>query len=331
MEVFKRHNVGIYLLFSGLLGFALLLPVSCGQGPTTSDIKEFSLTAKEASWEVGPAQTLKAWTFNGQVPGPVLRAKEGDLVRVNFKNELPVATSIHWHGVDVLWQMDGVPNVSQKPVMPGETFTYEFTARPAGTRFYHTHGSGAGDEAVQMDMGLYGALIIERSEQTKYDRDYTIVLSERSSGEMSVENSAENGSEMMAMSGMFFMNGKVWPYTDPLIVKKGDRVRIRFINAGSMSTHPIHLHGHTFKIIAIDGNVLANPIERDTIPLTPGERYDIEFVANNPGVWLIHCHELHHADAGMATVVKYEGFEAVGQADMPSMPGVPTPHKMPGK
>lgn len=326
MGYLRRYGLG--LLATSLL--AILLQSSCSPGPAAGSSKEFSLIAREVLWEISPGQTIKAWAFNGMVPGPELRVKEGDQVRVTLKNELPVATSIHWHGVDVPWQMDGVPSVNQKPVMPGETFTYEFTARPAGTRFYHTHGSGAGDEALQMDMGLYGALIIERSEEAKYDRDYTVVLSEGSSGEMSMENSAENGSEMMAMSGMFFMNGKVWPDTDPLIVKTGDKVRIRLINAGSMSTHPMHLHGHTFKIIAIDGNLLANPVERDTIPLTPGERYDIEFVADNPGVWLFHCHELHHADAGMVMMVKYDGYEAIGSTEMPSMPGRPTPHQMPG-
>ena len=252
-----------------------------------------------------------------------------------------MASSIHWHGIDVPWTMDGVPGINQKPVAPGETFVYEFVAKPAGTRFYHTHGSGQGDEATQMDMGLYGAFIIEGKNEPKYDRDYTVLLSERAAalmgGAEGATTPAAGGHTMStpapppgpsgaatgphATGDAFFMNGKSWPATEPLRVKKGERVRIRLINAGSMSMHPMHLHGHSFKIIAVDGNPLPGGMRRDVVPMTPGERYDIEFVANNPGVWLFHCHDLHHADAGMATLVQYEGFQPVDKAGSPPAHG----------
>jgi len=312
-------------------GFLLGAPVSHAQ--TVAGVKEYALTAKVVPFRLASGKTVTAWTYNGQVPGPEIRVKEGDRVRIVLKNELPVASSVHWHGVDVPWTMDGPPGINQKAVKPGETFVYEFVAKPAGTRFYHSHGSGERDEALQMDMGLYGAFIIEARNEPKYDREYTVILSERLSTLMPWDDAAApspGGGHAMPMpapahgtgaSDTFFMNGKSWPEAEPLRVRKGERVRLRLINAGSMSTHPMHLHGHSFRIVAIDGNRLATPIVRDVVPVSPGERYDIEFVANNPGVWLFHCHELHHMDAGMAVLIQYEGYEPVSKVAPAPAPG----------
>lgn len=307
------------------LAACVLLGAGAAGARAEQEIKEFTLTAKEIPWTLTSGAVVKGWAFNGQIPGPEIRVKEGDRVRVIFKNELPVPSSIHWHGLHVPWTMDGPPGINQKPVKPGETFVYEFVARPAGTRFYHTHGSGQHDEALQMDMGLYGAFIIEARDEPRYDREYTIVLSERLStlmpweGKPAAPHGGHHGGAPQpsapvgghAAPDTFFMNGKSWPEAEPLRVRQGERVRIRLINAGSMSTHPMHLHGQSFRVVAIDGNRLETPIVRDVVPVSPGERYDIEFVADNPGVWLFHCHELHHMDAGMAALVHYAGYEPV--------------------
>ncbi len=290
-------------------------------------VREFTLTAKEMPLRLASGKVVTAWAYNGKIPGPEIRVKEGDRVRITFKNELRVASSIHWHGIHVPWTMDGPPGINQTPVKPGETFIYEFVAKPAGTRFYHTHGSGGRDEALQMDMGLYGAFIIEGRDEPKYDGDYTIVLSERPTtltpgdgmagplhGAVAPHATATGPAQAMGAADTFFMNGKSWPEAPPLRIKKGERVRLRLINAGSMSIHPMHLHGHSFRIVAIDGNRLETPIVRDVVPVSPGERYDIDFVADNPGVWLFHCHELHHMDAGMAMLIQYEGYEPVEKA-----------------
>jgi len=297
-----------------------LLAVRGADAQAPKGIKDFTLTAKEVPLTLASGTVAKAWAYNGQIPGPEIRVREGERVRITFKNELPVATSIHWHGIHVPWTMDGPPGVNQRPVQPGETFIYEFVARPAGTRFYHTHGSGQRDEALQMDMGLYGAFIIEGKREPKYDKEYSIVLSERLSTLGSGDAGSPHGAasapapalaHAMGTPDTFFVNGKSWPDAQPLRIKRGERVRLRLINAGSTSTHPMHLHGHSFRIIAIDGNRLGTPITRDVVTVSPGERYDIEFVADNPGVWLFHCHELHHMDAGMAVLVQYEGYEPV--------------------
>ncbi len=270
-------------------------------------VKEFTLTAEAINWEYVKGKTLVAWGYNGQIPGPEIRVTEGDKVKIIFTNKLPKATTVHWHGIDVPNDQDGVPGVTQKAIKPGETFTYEFTAKPAGTRFYHTHGGAAMvDEAEQLDMGLSGAFIIEPKNYAtnKPDREYTLILDEWETTGM--------GNSAGAMAGMaynlFTINGRAFPDTEPLMVKKGERVRIRMINGGTSTIHPMHLHGHQFKVVAVDGNPVPKvaQLTRNTQPIHPGETYDLEFIANNSGTWLFHCHELHHADSGMIAAVVYE-------------------------
>lgn len=275
-------------------------------------VREFQITARETNWMLGPDMPFEAWTYNGTVPGPEIRVKEGELVRIIFKNELSEATSLHSHGVDVPNRMDGVPGVTQEAVKPGETFIYEFIAKPAGTRFYHTHGNGEEmSEAEQLDRGLYGAFIIEpvdteagrqffEAQARPFDREYTLILDEWRGG--------PHGPHGAGDYSIFTINGKAWPATTPLKVKRGERVRLRFINAGTTAFHPMHLHGHQFEVVATDGNPVppGAQLTKNTITVMPGETYDIEFIADNPGVWALHCHELHHAGGGMVTLVVYE-------------------------
>lgn len=302
-------------------------------------VKEFRLTAEPIRWEYVEDKTILAWGYNGQIPGPEIRVTEGDRVRIVFTNKLPKATTIHWHGVDVPNDQDGVPGVTQKAIKPGETYTYEFIAKPAGTRMYHTHGGVAmGDEAQQLDMGLSGAFIIEPTGYQKPDKEYTLIFDEWQTvpmGEAREQHSSfllqqafahahmedNDHAGMMNMSVMmgqdhretmdynlFTINGRSFPDTEPIKVKRGERVRLRLINGGTSTIHPMHLHGHQFKIVAVDGNEVSPiaQLTRNTNTLHPGETYDIEFIANNPGTWLFHCHELHHADGGMIVPIVYE-------------------------
>ncbi len=290
-------------------------------------VKEFELTAEAVLWEYADGQTVMAWGYNGQLPGPEIRVTEGDRVRIRFTNKLPQPTSLHWHGLHVPFAMDGVPGLTQEPIQPGQSFVYEFEAKPAGTRFYHSHGSHHGDESVQIDMGLAGAFIVEpREGERSYDREMTLVISEHQLGEGSANLSAlgdhgahHAGGEHSSNYNLFTLNGRIYPDVKPFKVREGERVRMRLINAGSMSIHPMHLHGHTFEIVAIDGNDVPDVARqrRDVVTLASGERFDIEFVCDNPGVWLFHCHELHHAAMGMIMLVEYEGFE-VGASAQPA-------------
>ena len=255
-------------------------------------VKEFFLTVDEVMWDYGDGNPVYSWGYNAQLPGPDIRTVEGDRVRITVQNNLPEATTVHWHGIDLEWGADGVPGVTQDPIAPGETYVYEFTSKPAGTRFYHTHGSHHGDEAEQMDMGLAGAFIVDPVDFAAPDVDVTWVLTER------------------IRNGLFAIQGAVYPSVPPILVDEGDVVRVRMINAGSSTIHPMHLHGHQYRVVAVDGNPIPEvaQLTRNTQPILPGETYDVEFVADNPGLWLFHCHELQHAAGGMIAEVHYRGF-----------------------
>lgn len=255
------------------------------------DVKVFSLTAQPVRWPILKEVYVTAWTYNGTVPGPMIRVTDGDKVRITLKNELPEATSIHWHGLSVPNNMDGVPPFTQKAIEPGETFTYEFTASPAGTYMYHSHV----ETDKQIPIGLYAPFIIEPQtpEAVKPAVDEMLMLSEWTIG--------PDGETYptMPMAGAepnyFTINGKSFPDTKQITVKVGDVVRLRLATIGQF-THPMHLHGASFKIVATDGNPVpaAAQLTKDTIAVHPGERYDIEFTATNPGTWILHCHVLHH-------------------------------------
>jgi FtsP/CotA-like multicopper oxidase with cupredoxin domain len=311
----------------------------------TGNTKEFTLVAQEVDWELFPGTTVKAWTYNGSVPGPEIRVTEGDKVRITLVNQLPVPTTIHWHGIDVPNNMDGVPGLTQDAVQPGETYTYEFLATNPGTRWYHPHQ----DTSVQNPLGLYGSFIVEPqkppADAVHYDRDFTYVLSEWSTaltpsvaeGEASLPTSGPGAPQSKQLDfDYFLMNGKAGTGITGMTVHEGDRVRIRLINAGAL-VHTIHLHGHSFKIVATDGNPVppAAQLLKDSVTIGPSERVDVEVLADNPGVWMFHCHMQHHAENGMMTTFSYEGYSApvqngdhlqtMGMPGMATAPAAPAP------
>lgn len=259
-------------------------------GEVKDGVREFHLTAAPIAWPITDKQTVVAWAYNGQVPGPMLRVSPGEKIRVILTNNLPEATTIHWHGVDVPNNMDGVPGISQDPVKPGESFTYEFTVpNTPGTFWYHTHVNPDKQQAL----GLYGAFIIDGgTDKSQWDSEHTLML-----GEWTVRDGGNIPA--MPMEGMFpnyfTINGKAWDATEHITAKVGERVLLRLVGAGSFS-HPIHMHGAPFTIIAVDGHTLppAQRMVRDTITVNPGERYDIVWTPTRPGTWLLHCHISHH-------------------------------------
>ncbi len=254
------------------------------------DVKVFELTARPVRWEILDGVTVTAWTYNGTVPGPMLRVTKGDRVRVILKNALPEPTTIHWHGVEVPNAMDGVPGVTQDPIQPGETFIYEFVAKPAGTFMYHSHF----ESDTQVMLGLYAPFLIDPAEPEANPPDVDMVL-------MLSEWLVMDGQTYaaMPMAGMepnyFTINGKAFPAAETINVQAGQRVRLRLMSIGQF-VHPMHLHGQPFKIVATDGHPVpeAAQLTKDTVSVAPGERYDIEWVAAEPGQWMLHCHILHH-------------------------------------
>lgn len=286
-------------------GGFLVLRRACG----AAGLREIELVAKEVVWELAPGKTIKALTYNGQVPGPEIRVREGERVRIMLRNELTVPTTIHWHGVDVPNPMDGVPGITQKPVQSGETFLYEFEARPIGTRWYHTHL----DDEKQLDLGLSAPLIIEpvTGDPFPFDREYVLVLDDwaTGTGRPVPSTSAGTAGARGSMGGMmgsdvWTINGKQYPHTDSLRLRRGDRVRVRFNNM-SMEAHPMHLHGQSFKVLAVNGRRLSHPIVKDSVDVEAHMgSVDIEFTAHNPGDWFFHCHKPMHMEGGMITLAK---------------------------
>ncbi len=250
------------------------------------DVKVFNIACQDVQWETSPGMVFPAMTYNGIVPGPEIRITEGDQVRIVVKNEMAQSTSIHWHGVIVPNSMDGVTYVNQPPIKTGETFVYEFVAKNPGSHMYHSHHNAA----EQVSGGMLAPFIIEpkdKSREPAVDADYTLVLNDTTLG--------------------FTLNGKSFPYTQPIIAKLGQKIRIRYMNEGFM-IHPMHLHGIPQLVFAKDGWNLPVPYLVDTLNIAPGERYDVLVDCTDPGLWAFHCHILTHAESrhgmfGMVTVL----------------------------
>jgi FtsP/CotA-like multicopper oxidase with cupredoxin domain len=262
----------------------------------TGQTRRFELSVQETAWELLPGVTTAAVTFNGTVPGPEIRVTEGDTVEVAVTNALDEPTSIHWHGLHVPNDQDGVSGVTQDPIAPGETYTYRFTAPHAGTFMYHAHGPNSRE---QIDRGLYAPFIIDPpgGDAIGADKEVTLTIGNwmigDGAGEMPGMDMGDDASMSMEYD-YFTINGKSYPATEAIEVAQGELVRLRFLNP-SQTIHPMHLHGMDMAIIAKDGEPLPEPQRINTLDLAQGETYDVVFLADNPGTWVLHCHDLHHA------------------------------------
>jgi manganese oxidase len=254
------------------------------------DVKVFELVAEPIAHEIAPGLTIDAWGYNGRTPGPLIEVVEGDRVRFLVTNRLPEPTSVHWHGLFVPNGMDGVAGLTQRRIEPGETFRYEFTVRQHGTFMYHPHF----DEMVQMGMGLMGMFVAHPRTPAgpPADRDFAILLSEWA---VKPGTSRPDVSEMTEFN-VLTMNSKAYPATAPLVVRQGSRVRVRLGNLSATDHHPIHLHGHAFRVVATDGGEIpeAGRWPESTVLVPVGTTRTIEFVADAPGDWPFHCHMTHH-------------------------------------
>lgn len=253
-------------------------------------VKIYHLTAEDVFHEFAPGLRAHCWGYNGRVHGPTIEAVEGDRVRVYVTNKLQAPTTIHWHGVIVPSGMDGVGGVSQRTIRPGETFMYEWTWLQHGTFMYHSHH----DEMTQMGMGLMGMIVVHPRQPhgPRPDRDFAIMLSE---WEIKPGTYRPDTLEFAGFNTLT-MNARVYPGTDPLVAKMGDRVRIRIGNLSAMDHHPIHLHGYAFQLTETDGGVIPEAARwpETTILVPVGNTRTAEFVADNPGDWAMHCHMTHH-------------------------------------
>jgi FtsP/CotA-like multicopper oxidase with cupredoxin domain len=259
------------------------------------NVKVFTLRAEPVRTEFVPGRAVDAWGFNGSVPGPTIEITEGDRVRIIVENRLPEVFAPHWHGLEVPIEMDGMPGISQKPIPPGGSHTYEFTLNQNGTFFYHSH------MAMQEMMGMIGLFIIHPkvAHEPRVDRDFAFILQE---WWINPNNTIPN---TLAMEfNWLTMNGKAAPATTPIVVKRGERVRMRMVNMG-MDHHPMHLHGMQFVVTGTEAGRSDGPFTRreNTVLVGVAQARDVEFVATNPGDWMLHCHLPHHMMNQMATMV----------------------------
>jgi FtsP/CotA-like multicopper oxidase with cupredoxin domain len=253
------------------------------------DVKVFHLIAEPLVREFSPGFFVNCWGYNGSSPGPTIEAVEGDRVRILVTNHLKEPTTVHWHGIIVPNGMDGVVGLNQRGIPPGETFKYEFTLKQNGTFMYHPHA----DEMTQVAMGMMGFFIIHPkiAENPPIDRDFAIFMHE---WRIPMAAKTPDIFEMLDFN-LFTFNGAVFPSTESLVVKQGEKVRIRLGNI-MMNSHPIHLHGYEFTVTRHGAKRLPFSAQytASTISVAPGETRDIEFVADNPGDWALHCHKIHH-------------------------------------
>lgn len=328
----RREFLGLAGLSAGALalgGCGTLSGEQRGAGPP-SGVVDFELEAAPLELELG-GRKISTWGYNGGLPGPEIRLKEGETLRATVRNRLSEGTSIHWHGVPLPNKMDGVPGVTQEPTAPGGNFTYEFEAKAPGTYIYHSHSG------LQLDRGLYGPLIVEPKDETlSYDREFVLTLDDWLDGvnggtpEDALKDLESGGSTMDGMEGMgdmgdmgggngdapaetpqdvayplYLVNGK--PANEPkeLVVREGERVRIRLINPSGATIYRVALAGHRMTVTHADGQPV-EPVEAEVVRIGMGERYDVIVEADNPGAWQLAARVEGAEDVGRA-VFRYEG------------------------
>lgn len=288
-----------WILIACLISFSLfaeseiksVITPNVGSLPWTmdGDVKVFHLIAEPIRREFAPGFWVNCWGYNGSSPGPTIEAIEGERVRIFVTNKLNEPTSVHWHGIILPNGMDGVAGLNQWAIQPGQTFKYEFTLKQNGTFMYHPHS----DEMTQVAMGMMGFFIIhpKEEEEPPVDRDFAIFLHE---WRIPMGAKTPFPFEMLDFN-IFTFNSVLYPKMESLVVKTGQRVRIRLANV-MMSSHPIHLHGHEFTVTRKGAQrlPLSAQYTEVTINVAPGQTRDIELLADNPGDWAIHCHKSHH-------------------------------------
>ena len=249
--------------------------------------KTFRLSCEVVKREFLPGKWMDVWGYNGSMPGPTIECVQGDRIRVIVTNNLPEPTSVHWHGLELINDMDGVPGVTQDAIPAGKSFTYEFDMHQVGSFFYHSH------IAMQEAMGMVGWLIIHPkvAYDPVCDRDFGLIFQNFAI----LPNQTIPDSRSMEWN-WHTINGRSAPYTTPMLIKHGERVRVRLLNFSPEQHHPLHFHGHTFWLTATEGGRIPRSawLPRNNNLVGVGMVHEFEFVANNPGDWIFHCHMVHH-------------------------------------
>jgi FtsP/CotA-like multicopper oxidase with cupredoxin domain len=270
-------------------------------------VKVFKLVAEPVKRKIAPFKTIDVWGYNGSCPGPTIQVQQGERVRIIFENRLPESTSIHWHGLEVPIEQDGVPWISQKPIAPGEKYVYEFTVHQEGTFFYHSHG------AMQEMMGMIGFFVAHpgKSYKPRADHDFGMILQEWAV----LPNNSVPNTAAMEYNWLTF-NGVSAPAITPMIARLGSRVRLRIINMG-MDHHPIHLHGNQFVMTGTEGGRAPESTwyPMNTVLVGVAQARVVEFDAKYPGSWMLHCHLPHHMMNSMMDLLRDRMIETANTTD----------------
>jgi len=274
-------------------------------------VKVFHLVAEPVKKKIAPFKTINAWGYNGGCPGPTIQVQQGDRVRVIFENRLPESTTMHWHGLEIPIEQDGVPYISQNPVAPGEKYVYEFTVHQEGTFFYHAHS------AMQEMIGQIGFFVAhpEKDYKPHADHDYGLILQEWA---VLPSNTVPNTASM-EFNWLTF-NGVSAPMTTPLLARLGSRVRLRIVNLG-MDHHPIHLHGHQFVLTGTEGGRAPESTwyPMNTVLVGVAQARVVEFEAKYAGAWMIHCHLPHHMMNSMMDLLSDRQIQTADQTETKAM------------
>jgi len=298
-------------MITSYLMLPLLLFISFS---SIADQHQFEISIEEVDLQVAPGFSAKVWAFNGQVPGPLIHVREGDELEVTVHNNSSLDHTIHWHGVlqTNSWKSDGVPNITQPPIEPGGSYVYRFTVDRPGSLWYHCHVNVPEHVGLR---GMWGPLIVDPKTPSELEKQVTKdAILMFSSWNSDVANEYGKGGHPAEKRDYFSINGKSFPMTHPLRVKKGDVLRLRLFGASTETAY--HLHGHDMMVTHIDGHALETPYWADVVHIPMGSRVDVIAWMDNPGLWINHDHIEHHVSnngktpGGAALVIEYEGIEA---------------------
>jgi FtsP/CotA-like multicopper oxidase with cupredoxin domain len=266
--------------------------------PSQPDV---TLHIAEVALDLGPKHSVRTLAFNGQVPGPLLRVPEGKSITVEVANDFKETDIVHWHGFHIPSDVDGSTEEGTPPVPARSRRSYTFAARPAGTRWYHSHTMAGHNLNKATYTGLFGLFVVEpRENPGGYDQDVPVLLHE-----WLPYMSAEAAGDVAYR--LYSINGKMLGAGEPVRVRRGQRVLFRIVNASATMAHRLALPGHLFQVTALDGNAVPSPRPMPVVELGPAERVDAVVEMNNPGVWILGEVRDDQRIAGMGMTIEYEG------------------------
>jgi FtsP/CotA-like multicopper oxidase with cupredoxin domain len=288
--------------FIGLAGMAAGASI-VGKGAQERTAADYSLTIAPYALEVAPKKFVKTTAYNGQVPGPLLRMKEGAPVTVDVVNRSGIDEVVHWHGLFLPPEVDGSMEEGTPHIAAGASTRITFTPRPTGFRWYHTHVMAGKDLKRGLYSGQFGFLFVEPKENpARYDQEVFLALHDWDG----VMVGSDDGS-MAPIYNVSTINGRKLGFGEPLRVKQGERVLLHVVNTSATEPHWIAMAGHSFRVVALDGNAVPTPQTVRMLHLSPAERVCAEVVMDNPGVWVMGEVRKSVMAAGMGMVVEYAG------------------------